>query len=548
MEHEGIERAFLAELEALEKFRISYTAQYPAVPLSHDDPDVRRLIEAMAFFTARTRVAAMRGLDESVQRIFRQHFPALLGPSPAMAMLRAAPDARFTETIELPRGTEVLLRKPADEDEPERIFRFRTLASLRLLPLRVARVDMVPRRQGGQRVLIRLVANNPSNQELNSLSFHVNHLDDLRSSITVLYELKAHLESASVLYDGKAPEDAVGKPCNVSFGLPREDGGLPDAFEDPLQRARLRLRFPRQDLFFDVSGLRPPRNWQYVTICLDLKDTWPRKLRLTSQGFELHTVPMLNVSRALANPIECDGTKDRYPIRHPDEQGKFVPLWVVGAYRPTREGFVPLEPGVVGGEGDSYDVVATGQGEDRRLWAMLELAGAFQKPEAISIDAFWHQPCLRAVEAPELRVGLEAHFVDGVSWSCSGGVVTDADSEIDDDRDAQLELVSLKTLRFLGRSELLALLRACGAHKEALFAKLVGAIDGVKVREKPLGRRSHGLKYTYELTFGMLEPSDIPRLGLFCGWLLELLTTWSADEVLEILASVPNLDQELHYG
>jgi hypothetical protein len=37
----------------------------------------------------------------------------------------------------------------------------------------------------------------------------------------------------------------------------------------------------------------------------------------------------------------------------------------------------------------------------------------------------------------------------------------------------------------------------------------------------------------------------LPRLGLFCAWLLELLTTWSAEEVVEIEARVPNLSQVL---
>jgi len=57
-----LEKAFLAELESLEKFRISYTGLYPNAPLTREDPDVRRLMEAMAMFTARTRLAAERSL------------------------------------------------------------------------------------------------------------------------------------------------------------------------------------------------------------------------------------------------------------------------------------------------------------------------------------------------------------------------------------------------------------------------------------------------------------------------------------------------------
>ncbi len=541
MSQDATERAFLTELEALEKFRISYTAQFPAVPLSHDDPDVRRLIEAMAYFTARTRTAALRGLDDSVQRIFRQHFPSLLGPSPALAMLRATPSANFVEPAYLPKGTEVLLTSPASDEEAAQTYRFKTLAELCVLPLEVRSAEIVTLRGRGYRLLIRLMASHPTNAEVKSLRLHVNHLDDLRSSVTVLQALKEHVQGCSVLFDPKAPEDAAGKPCSLSFGLPEEDDSVPEPFEHPLQKARLRLRFPRQELFLTFQGLPPMRNWQHITLALDLGTNWPRKLRLTSDDFELHTVPMLNLQRELANPIRCDGTKDRYPILHPDAAGKFVPTWVIAAQRPTKQGFVPLEPAVLGAARDSYEVVTQGSGEDRRAWLILNLSHAFESPQIISADVFWHQPALRTVDPSMLDVGLHSQFIDGLEWSLSGGIVPDADCEIDDDRDAQLELVSLKTLRFLGHADLLSLLRALGVFAQQLFAPLARALADVRVSNKPMGQRSHGLKYRYELTFDALELSDVPRLSLFCMWLLEVLVSWSAEEVIEIEARVPNL-------
>lgn len=545
MSQDSIERAFLTELEALEKFRISYTAQFPTVPLSHDDPDVRRLIEAMAFFTARTRTAALRGLDDSVQRIFRQHFPSLLGPSPALSMLRATPSASFVESAYLPRGSEVLLTKAATAEEPGQTFRFKTLAGLRVLPIEVRSVEMVALRGRGYRLFIRLVASHPTNVEVSSLSLHVNHLDDLRSSVTVLQALKEHARGASVLFDPTAAEDASGRPCSLAFGLPVEPDDVPEPFEHPLQRARLKLRFPRQELFLSFQGIPAVRNWQHMTLVVELSPNWPRKLRLTSDDFELHTVPMLNLQRALSNPIRCDGTKDRYPVLHPDAASKYVPMWVVAAQRPTKQGFVPLEPGVVGGAGDNYEVVTAGSGEDRRAWLILNLHAAFASPQTISADVFWHQPGLRSVDTSELDVGLHAQFIDGVRWELSGAIVADADCEIDEDRDAQLELVSLKTLRFLGLSELLSLLRALGVFSDPLFAPLARALDEVRVSNKPMGQRSHGLKYRYELTFEQLELSDVPRLSLFCTWLLDVLVTWSAEEVVEVEAHVPNLSQVL---
>ena len=114
MTQNHLEKAFLEELAALERFRVAYTGAYPKTPLSGEDPDVRRLLEGMAMFSARTRLAADRSLHRSILRIFRQHFSYLLGPLPAMAMLRAQPDEKsFVNKVDLPRGSEVLLIEPA---------------------------------------------------------------------------------------------------------------------------------------------------------------------------------------------------------------------------------------------------------------------------------------------------------------------------------------------------------------------------------------------------------------------------------------------------
>lgn len=106
---EALYASFLEELQALEKFRLGYTALHPAAPLDGEDADVRRLTEAMALFTARTRRAGQRALEKSTLRLFQQHFAYLLNPVPAMAMVRAEPDARFVDAAELPRGTPFLL-------------------------------------------------------------------------------------------------------------------------------------------------------------------------------------------------------------------------------------------------------------------------------------------------------------------------------------------------------------------------------------------------------------------------------------------------------
>ncbi|MFT3765640.1 MAG: type VI secretion system baseplate subunit TssF [Minicystis sp.] len=546
MAQDALDKAFLAELEALEKFRISYTGIYPSTPLSREDPDIRRLIEALAMFSARTRLAAEHSIDQSMLRVFRQHFPYLLDPSPAMVMLSAVPTARYVDATELPAGTEVYLVERAGKPTP-RAFRMRTQARLRILPLELDGLDIQRTRARTYRILFRFTADFRRNDDIGELNLYVNHLDDLASSIAVLYALKQHHRAASVTFEERINEETRGQPCEVYFGPPEGARGDLDQSEHPLSRVRSFMHCPWQELYINFKGIKPPRNWQSFTVILDMKDTWPTELRLTPDGFFLHVVPAVNVRQDAARPIETDGTKERHPLRHPDETSRYVLQRILGVYLMSAAGLVPLQPGVVGAKQKSWEVIYDGRDEARRAWLALNLPEAFDEPQRITVDAVWHQPSLRGMSAEDFRVKLADRFVDGVEWSTCGPLSAPADSALTDDRDGLLRLLSIKNQRFLGTDDLVYLAAALGATQELHFAGLISAIQDVTVTPKPFAKQSHGFKYVYELTFDDLDESDLPRLDLLCRRLLDALAAWSVEEVVEIEAKVKNLGRTLLY-
>jgi len=543
---DALEKAFLSELEALEKFRISYSGQHPNAPLAREDPDVRRLIEAMAMFTARTRLAGQRNIGQSLLRIFRQQFPFLTSPVPAMAILRATPTRRYVDMTEIPSGTEVQLSKTSPSGE-ETLFHFRTLAKLNVRPLELEAVDIVRVRGQGYKLLLRFTTPFARTEDVGDIRLHVSQLDDLFSSSTVFYELKAHLKQATVIYSDKVREDTRGAPCDVHFDAPRGEPYDLELFEHPLQRARAFVNFPQQALFLEVRGIHPPRNWTVFTLCLEVDEGWPTELRLTPDAFELHAVPMVNIRKDPASPVEYDATKDEHALVHPDRASRFVAHSVIGAFRMTDDGMDPLAPSVLGSGGAGYDVVAAGSGEERRLSVLLNIPGAFMSPERVLVETMWHQPRIAGTRGDELRVKLGDRFVDGVSWSCLGSIAAPVDSALADDRDGLLQLLAIKSQRFLGLAELVVLLRALGADQVRLFSKLVSALAFVNVTPKPFARRSSGFKYVYELSFERLDGSDLAALDLLARRMLEVLTAWSVEEVVEIVAKIPNLGRELRY-
>ncbi|MGD8989677.1 MAG: type VI secretion system baseplate subunit TssF, partial [Syntrophobacterales bacterium] len=131
-------KVFLEQMHELENFRMSYAAMHPAIPLEREDPDVRRLTEAMAYFAARTHLAGIRNIIEFRRRIFQQFFSYLLTPLPAMGMIRAALSGKFSEPVVLPKGTEI-----AVSSETKGTAIFRTLHDLRILPLSVTEMKML---------------------------------------------------------------------------------------------------------------------------------------------------------------------------------------------------------------------------------------------------------------------------------------------------------------------------------------------------------------------------------------------------------------------
>jgi type VI secretion system protein ImpG len=544
-----LHQTFLEELEALEKFRVAYSGMYPEVPLASEDPDVRRLLEALALFTARTRLASERNVEGALLRIANQHFPYLLAPVPAMFMLRAKPSRGYVEVSVLPRGSQVGLVKPAAESSsPDSVFAFRTLASMRILPIELKGADKLLRAKGQVRLSLRFSAPFDRGDDISELPLYIDYLGDLHSSLLVLHALKDHLVASSVVWSHKVDELTSGEPCRISFGpapLPLDELG---PLDHPLHAVRRVLRFPQLCLYLTITGIKSPRVWRDFSILLDLDDGFPANLRLHAECFQLHVVPTMNLQRETADPIIHDGTVERHRVLSSDPAAGFVPISLQAVYRRTPDGLVPLEPAVIRNIPNSYEAELEGRDASRRAFIELRMPHAFDKPETLSVDTLWHQPAVSAVQLQDCTVQLTDRHVQGVSWDSLGRLCPHADSELDTDRKAMLQLLSIRGQRVLGLAELTFLLHALGATQERAFAKLIARITEVRVVKQPAANHNTGWKHVYELEFAELLATDLPRTQLLCEQLVELLGAWAQDQVVELIAAIPNLKKKLNYA
>ena len=242
---------FLSEMNSLEHFRRRFLERHPSAPLEREDPDVRRLIESMAFFSVQTRQATLRSLRSVWWRLFAGFFDFMVEPVPSAALVQAMPTEKMVEPVVLPRGTELRLTP-----QGEAPGFFRTRRELRVLPAFLERTDVLPLPRGGHRLILRFESRFARKDEVGLLSLHVRHLDNYSSSLAVFHALCRHLRQASVVYNESAASNPWGPLRGVLRALRGQRGGL-ERLRPALPAHPLLLPLPR------ATALRPrPRSPQ----------------------------------------------------------------------------------------------------------------------------------------------------------------------------------------------------------------------------------------------------------------------------------------------
>jgi type VI secretion system protein ImpG len=525
---ENLYKAYLEEMNSLENFRMAYASLHPGVPLDREDPDVRRLIEAMALLSARTRLAGSRNISAMSRRIFQQFYPYLLAPMPSMGLLQALPTQQLTETVVFPKGSEIAI---SPESGGAAIFR--TLNDLRVLPITLTKFSMLLLPNKGFRLALHLSASFPRSEEIGRLSFCINHLNNYEASQMVLFNLKHYLKRSSVIFDEKVTETSTGIPCDVSFGMPRDD----DDFSHPLQRERLFFHFPWQELFLNVHVPRHSRNWSDFTLCLDFGSGWPRNLVLNQDVFQIFAIPVVNIRQAMAQPIICDGTQEKYTIRHPDTNYGFALHSVRGVYEVTKEGMMFVKPGILSGSAPSYETEELTDSHGRKQhYLHLHFPQAFEKPRTITTEALWFQPWFTERISQRLTVTPFSRRMVGLKWDLLVKPVPHAENLFQDSIEGFLHFLTLTNREAFSRDDLVDILQVMGVMRQSQFQTFCELLDDVRIEKSPLqnSRVSGLLKYKYILRFRDYDPNREPLMEVLLAHVENILNAWISGARIEV--------------
>jgi len=520
-------RAFLEELNDLAEFRLNYSLDNPNSGLEGDDPDVKRIIEALAFFGARTQIASLRSLDSSSKRLYQQFFSYLLTPLAAMAMAEAQPTGHLTEVLDIPVGTELSLQP----DRGGRVM-FCTTRALRILPMSLASVKQDLGSEKASRLLLTFQANYPLNEQPETVSLYVNYLNDLISSLKVWNFLKSSLSSAKVQFGDYDP-DVAGAKCDFNLGIPDVDMAT-DEWHHPLESERYYFHFPQQELYLDLKLPNAPRNWRQFTVILDFDKPWPRALRLNRNVFHLFTVPVVNNQRIQAQPITCDGSQERYAIRHPEPQFGYMLQKVLGVYEASDQGMLPLRPGILAGGNGSYEIEqgAMQEGGGYLYWLIPHYPAAFEQSRILLIDALWQQPWYDQILQNPYTIHAFRRQMQGIQWDLLDDAIAHTENNQLDNISRYIHLLTLMHHTCLDGQNVSDILLALGSVSSGHFQKIYNSLLKVRLEEEPYGD-SNKTRQIYHLQFKPLLDDSTELIEPFVRHVGRVLDLWLTDAMVE---------------
>ncbi|MCE5319467.1 MAG: type VI secretion system baseplate subunit TssF, partial [Parachlamydia sp.] len=518
-----IYQAYLEELQQLEKFRDSHAALYGDTPLETEDPYTKRLIESLAFFSARTRLQGTRTIVKIHQCLFRQYFPFLVNPLPAFAMLQLKPSIRYLEKVSFPAGTEMVFKTINDLKAT-----FQTLDPITVFPLFMKRFDFERRADSGWRCLLEFSSPHICTDEMGSLRLYINHLNSFVSSLCVSFAMQYSLERVRVFYDIPETREEEGEDCAISFGNLAEDRKV---FNHVVEQIRSLLHFPQQELFVNLEIPPAGRRWQNVTFCFDFSNKWPESLRLTRESFLPFVTPIVNLKQADADPIVHDGTKDSHPVLYPEPTHKYELHTISNVLEILSQGTRPLLPGILAIGGGTYDVDYF----DKRLSILIP--DAFKDPKIISVSALWTQPWFSNYVNDELQLQFTEAETFGLSVRLLGAIHR-YENTLEDDPNFLIRVLSLKNQNNLSLNEIFFMMNAMKTLDRSYFDVIPDCVKELKINKKSNHKHVSTL-LEYEFFLNELVGVKSELVVLFFKYLHELLNCWLANFEVETKVHFP---------
>lgn len=527
-----IYQAFLEEMEALEYFRAAHSTLYRDTPLEIvEDPDTLRLVEALAFFSARSRMHGSQRIAQIHQLLFRQYFSFLVNPLPAMGLIQFQPSLRIPEKIEIPAESELVCNT-----YDGRKAGFQTLNPTTVFPLFFHHFDFNRRLQGGWRIEMSYFSPHLSSEELGKLTFQINHLNSFLGSLRVFFALNRSIEGVTAYYDETDIKNKKGLSCRFDFN----SGGERKVFNHPLEKVRSQLHFPEQEMVMSIELPPAQRKWQSVTISIELSDKWPENLPLTKESLLLFTVPIVNLKTDRAEPIECNGMKDGYPILYPNPNYRYKLHTILNVSEAAAGGMRPLKPGILDTKGSTYEI------DFFENQIFLDLPNAFLQPRTVSIEALWTQPWFSDYIDQEFKIRMVDEQFSGIQLKLLQQMRSHEIPVMAKDPKFLIRILALKNQNKMNLSELLFLMSSLKNLDHSYFKIVPPLIKNLEVFQQT-DRIGLGPSICYQFQLREWDGKGWELVVLFFKNLNNFLNYWLPNFHVETKVMFPNMKSALTF-
>lgn len=311
------------ELDYLRTQSADFAARYPKVAQrlvlsggESADPHTERLIESVAFLTARVHRDLDRDFPTVAGAMLDNLCPSLTQPVPAMTVVQMTLDSsqgKVMSGMPVARGVALSTTAPSGEN-----CRFQVAWDTTLWPLSVAAIKLEDTRT--LRLDLRCdVGIDVAELELDSLRLHLS--GDLLTTMPLHELLISGLERIDLLAgDGAIHRLGPHSLAEVGFDEDQAILALPTHAHPAYALLQEYFAFPRKFQFFDLKGLRGLLG---AGAGFSVRFVFNRSARVLSQltvdTFRLGCVPAVNLFRVTSEPLRLDRRQYEYLLM-PDYQ------------------------------------------------------------------------------------------------------------------------------------------------------------------------------------------------------------------------------------
>ena len=280
------------------------------------DPDAERLLEGVAFLTARIRERGEAALPELVEGLVDLLLPQYLRPIPACSIVEFTPQIRaLRAALAVPRGTELAAKAVEGTS-----CTFRTTSDLTLLPLAVhdASVEYPTSTNPILRVVLNISeAGTAELRRTGKLRFFLH--GELPLSSTLFLWLMRHCQGIELRDPEQKAPGARLPPQNLHAPGLEPDEALfqwPRMSQDANRLLQEFFTLPQKFLFFELRGLEAtPSSRERLEVIFHFDRPPPLPGKVGKDAVRLHCVPVINLFSASGEPVRVAGLEEEHLLR-----------------------------------------------------------------------------------------------------------------------------------------------------------------------------------------------------------------------------------------